>query len=356
MAEPELLALAAELVDIGSVSHHERAIADRIEHELRAVPHLQVDRVGDNVVARTQLGRASRLVLAGHTDTVPANGNERAVIDGDRLSGLGACDMKGTLAVMLELARGVTDPAVDVSYVFYACEEVASHHSGLGQLFDEAPELVAGDAAVLGEPTGGVVEAGCQGTLRLQVAMTGERAHTARAWMGTNAIHRLGEVLAILDRYEARRPVIDSCEFREALQAVFVEGGAAGNVVPDHALVVVNHRFAPDRTVAEAEAHVRDVLAPALDERDRVELVDQASAAAPGLDHPLLRALVAGAGGSVRAKLGWTDVARFAEAGIPATNFGAGDPEIAHTAGEWVERADLALVHDTLGRLLTTAS
>src|SRR3954464_6979930 len=220
----DLLALAAELVAIPSESHHEAVIADFVEHELRASPSLHVERVGDNVVARTDLGRDRRLVLAGHTDTVPANGNGAAVVDGDVLAGVGSADMKSGLAVYLDLARTVADPAVDVTYVFYAGEAVDSRFNGLAQLFAERPELGQADVAILGEPTDGWIEAGCQGTMRFQVTLAGTRAHTARPWMGRNAVHRLGRVLDVLDRYEARTPLIDGCEFREALQAVRVDG------------------------------------------------------------------------------------------------------------------------------------
>jgi succinyl-diaminopimelate desuccinylase len=350
----DLLARTAELVDIPSVSHDERAIADRIEAELREVPWLAVERVGDNVVARTGLGRPARLVLAGHTDTVPPNGNERARVEGDVLHGLGSCDMKAGLAVFLELARTVAEPAVDVSYVFYACEEVEGVHNGLAHLFRDRPDLVAGDAAVLGEPTEGLVEAGCQGSLRLEVTLAGARAHTARPWMGRNAIHRLGRLLAVVEGFDERRPVLDGCEYREALQAVKVSGGVAGNVVPDVASVTINHRVAPDRTIDEAETAVRALLAPVLEDGDVVTLVDSAPPAAPGLDHPLLGALTGRNGLPVRAKLGWTDVARFAANGVPAVNLGPGDPTIAHTAEEHVDRASIERVHAALLDLLTT--
>jgi len=345
----DLLALAAELVDIPSVSLGERAIADHLEAALRDVPWLTVDRVGDNVVARTDLGRDQRLILAGHTDTVPANGNEGARIDGDVLHGLGACDMKGGCAVFLDLARTVAAPAVDVTYVFYVAEEIAAEHNGLLQLFRERPELMAGDAAVLGEPTTADIEAGCQGTLRARVTFAGARAHTARPWMGVNAIHRMGTLLAGLDAYEARRPVIDGCEYREALQAVAVDGGVAGNVVPDRASVTLNHRFAPDRDGAAAEAHVRAVVG----EHDgvTVEVLDVIEGAPPALDHPLLARLARGR--AVRAKLGWTDVARMYEHGLPACNFGPGDPTIAHTRGEHVHRSEIEAVHAALLAVLT---
>jgi succinyl-diaminopimelate desuccinylase len=348
----DLLALTAELVDVPSVSWHEQALADRIEAELTSVDGLTVDRVGDNVVARTQLGRASRVVLAGHLDTVPPNGNERALLDGDRLAGLGAADMKSGLAVMLDLARTVREPSVDVSYVFYAREEIAFEHSGLRELAAARPELLEGDVALLGEPTDGALEAGCQGTMRIRIVLRGARAHTARPWMGRNAVHRAGALLRLLHDYDGRRPVLDGCEYREALQAVGIEGGVAANVVPDKVEVTVNHRFAPDRTAEEAEAHVRDLVGDVLDDDDTFEVVDVAAGAAPGLTHPLLRALIDRNGLTVRAKLGWTDVAFFAAQGTPAANFGPGDSELAHTADEWVTRDQIERVHTALRDLL----
>jgi succinyl-diaminopimelate desuccinylase len=344
----DLLSLTAALVDIPSLSGHERAITDHIEALLAPVPWLEVTRVGENLVARTSLGRDRRLLLAGHTDTVPPNGNEGARIDGDVLWGIGSADMKAGVAVLMELARTVPDPAVDTTYVFYECEEIESRYNGIERLFGERPDLLTADAALLAEPTGAVVEAGCQGTLRAVVTMSGERAHSARPWLGRNAIHRLGPVLAAVAAYEERRPELDGCHFREALQAVWLEGGVATNVVPDRAAVTLNHRFAPDRTPLEAEAHVREVVGPV----DRFELVDAAPGAAPALGHPLLHAVVAATGRPPRAKLGWTDVARFASRGVPATNFGPGDPNLAHSAGERVTRDDLDTVYGVLRTLL----
>ena len=348
----DLLALTAELVDIPSVSFGEAELVAHLEAELRAVPGLTVERIGDNLVARTDLGREHRLVLGGHTDTVPGD-MSGSRIEGDTLWGLGAADMKGGLAVMLELARTVVEPAVDVTWVFYAREEVATIHNGLREVFAEAPELLVGEVAILGEPTGGTIEAGCQGTMRFEVTLAGIRAHTARPWMGRNAIHRLGALLGALADYEHREPVVEGCRYREALQAVHVEGGMAGNVVPDSAMVRINHRYAPDRTGGEAEAHVRAVLAQHLDDGDEVVLVDHSPAAAPGMSHPLLQRLAADGGLEVRAKLGWTDVAFFSEHGVPAVNLGPGEPTLAHSADERVERSSVESCHAVLYRLLT---
>jgi succinyl-diaminopimelate desuccinylase len=351
----DLLELTAELVAIPSVSRDEAAISTWLANELDEVPWLRVDRVGDNVVARTELGRDHRLLLVGHTDTVPGSGRDGedlARIEGDRVWGLGATDMKGGLAVMLAAARTVRAPAVDVSYVFYAREEIAASESGLLELYAHRPELLAGDAALIGEPTEGAVEAGCQGSLRVEVVLRGHRAHTARPWMGRNAIHRLHPVLAVLDAYEGRRPVLDGCEYREALQAVQVRGGVAGNVVPDQVELLINHRFAPDRSPDDAAQHVIDVVGDALEPDDELRVVDISPAATPGLGHPLLAALVERNHLAVRAKLGWTDVARFVEHGTPATNFGPGIAELAHTPGEFVERDRLEAVHAAVVDLL----
>lgn len=351
----DLLARTAELVDIPSVSHHERALADHLEERLATCAHLSVRRIGDNVLARTELGRPSRLIFAGHLDTVPPNGNETARIDGNVLWGLGAADMKGGLAVMSEIVRSVPEPSVDVTFIGYVCEEVEQSHSGLRQIEEADEDWLAGDVAILGEPTGSSVEAGCQGVLRVAVRLRGERAHTARPWMGENAIHRLGPLLETVSGYEGRRPVIDGCEFREALQAVSVSGGVASNVVPDEVVLVLNHRFAPDRDVETAFVHLRELVASAvdLDRGDEVVLDDSSAPAAPGLSHPLLASLVSASGSAPTAKLGWTDVSFFSARGVPAANFGPGEPALAHTAAERVELADLVRADATLRGLLT---
>ena len=345
--------LAADLVAVPSVSFNEARITDLIEEALcDNRGDLDVVRVGDNLVARTNLGRQWRLILAGHTDTVPPSGNAEARIDGDILWGVGAADMKGGLAVLLELALNARRPVVDATYIFYAREEVDSAHSGLREVADARPDLLAGDVALLLEPTGGIVEAGCQGTMRIRVTLGGERAHTARAWMGRNAVHRLGALLELVDGYEPRRPVVSGCEFREGLQAVGVQGGVAGNVVPDEAVLTLNHRFAPDRTPEQAESHIRSVIEPVLEPGDAVEVVDMAPPADPGLDHSLLKAVVRNSGASPRAKLGWTDAAFFAQRGVPASNFGPGDPLLAHTSHEQLHRDSLHKVYRVLEDLL----
>jgi succinyl-diaminopimelate desuccinylase len=351
----DLLAATAELVGIASVSHHERRLADLVEDALRACDWLTVDRIGHNVVARTELGRAQRLVLAGHLDTVPPAGNAEPKVEGDTLWGVGSSDMKGGLAVMLDLATTIAAPSVDLTWCFYACEEVGRDESGLLELWTEHPDLLAGDAAILGEPTGALVEAGCQGTMRIVLALRGVRAHTARPFTGRNAIHRLAPVLATVAQWESRTVVLDGCTYAEQLQVVAVDGGVAGNVVPDAAGVTINFRYAPDRRRADAEVYVRQLLAPTFDEAegDAWAVIDAADGAPPSLDHPLLAALVAATNAAPNAKVGWTDVASFWEHGVPAANFGPGDPLLAHHPDEHVTRDQLDRAREVLAALIS---
>jgi succinyl-diaminopimelate desuccinylase len=348
-----LLGLTTALVAIPSVSHVEGPMADAVEAALRLCPWLTVERVGDNVVARTDLGRRHRVLMAGHLDTVPpTGGNEEPRVEDGTLYGVGSADMKGGLAVFLHLAGTIPEPGVDVTWCFYAGEEVAQEFNGLRHLWEHRPDLLEADAAILGEPTGGVVEAGCQGTLRVRISLAGRRAHTARPFAGRNAIHRLAPVLAAVAAYEGRRPVLDGCEYVEQLQAVEVSGGVSGNVVPDEASVLINHRFAPDRSPEEAEASLRALLGTLLEPGDRWELTDAAAGAPPSLGHPLLAGLVSATGQAPQAKQGWTDASSLWTHGIPAANFGPGDPLVAHTAGEHVTATELEWAATVLANLL----
>ena len=324
--------LTAALVDVASVSGTEGHLADLVEQALRALPHLVVDRDGDAVVARTQLGRDRRVLLAGHLDTVPIADNVPSTREGDRLSGCGTSDMKSGDAVLLHLAATMPAPAYDVTYVLYDNEEVEAARNGLRRLVANHRDWLDADLAVLMEPTDGQLEAGCQGTLRVEVTLPGRRAHSARSWLGENAIHAAAPLLDALVRYEARSVEIDGCTYREGLNAVKVAGGVAGNVVPDACTVTVNFRFAPDRTEEQALAHVREVLAPYA-----CVLTDSSPGALPGLSAPAAAHFVEAVGVQPLAKYGWTDVARFAALGIPAVNYGPGDPNLAHTREEWVD-------------------
>jgi succinyl-diaminopimelate desuccinylase len=355
-APADLLTLTEELCAVPSVSHDETALAGVVETRLRAIaPALEITRVGENVVARTRLSRDRRVVLGGHLDTVPADGNAAPRRDGDVLWGLGAADMKGGLAVLLQLAGAVAarpdDARFDVTVVFYAGEEVADEYNGLRYLFAEHEELVRGDLAVLLEPTDGWVEAGCQGTMHLLATFTGTRAHTARPWMGENAIHRAALALARVVAVTPETVDVEGLPYREALQVVRVEGGVANNVVPDVCRVVVNRRFAPGRNADE----VRNETAALLEGATTIEVLAQSPAAPPNLWDPLVAELVGTFDLAVRPKLGWTDVARFAAHGIPALNFGPGDPALAHTAQERVTRESVEGCYAVLGRFLGVA-
>ncbi|MGW0228791.1 succinyl-diaminopimelate desuccinylase [Actinopolymorpha singaporensis] len=343
----DVVTLTRALVDVESVSGNERTLADAVEAALSGLPHLQTGRFGNTVVARTSLSRAERVVVAGHLDTVPEAGNLPSRLVDDRIYGLGACDMKGGVAVALRLAATITEPVRDVTYVFYDCEEIEAEKNGLGRLARTRPEELTADFAVLMEPSSAQVEGGCQGTLRAEIVLPGKRAHSARAWMGANAIHAAAPVLTRLAEYKPRQVPVDGLVYREGLNAVGITGGVAGNVIPDECRVTVNYRFAPDRSEAEAFAHVQETFAGYV-----VELRDSAPAAAPGLDRQSAAAYVEALGVQPHPKFGWTDVARFAELGVPAVNYGPGESALAHTRDEYVEVAELHSCEDRMGAWL----
>lgn len=354
----DLVALFRAVCDTPSVSGDEQTLADAVEAALRAFAHLEVTRDGDTVVARTALGRERRVVIAGHLDTVPLtappNLPTRLVGEGDAAEvwGRGTVDMKGGVAVQLALAAELVDPAQDVTWIFYDNEEVAAELNGLGRLVRNRPDLVAGDFAILGEPTSAGLEGGCNGTLRADVRVPGVTAHSARAWTGSNAIHAAHEVLDRLAAYVPAEVEVDGLVYREGLNAVGIRGGIAGNVVPDECVVTVNYRFAPSRTVDDAARHVVDLFTGF-----EVTVTDAAPGARPGLDDPLAAdfaaKVLAVTGGAPGPKYGWTDVARFAELGVPAVNFGPGDPLLAHKDDERCPVEQLALCRDALRAWLT---
>lgn len=343
-ALPDLL---MAVTDIESVSGNERALADAVEEALVALPHLTVERDGDAVVARTTLGRGTRVVVAGHLDTVPLAANLPSWREGDLIYGRGTCDMKGGVTVALAAAAQLSEPRHDVTWIFYDNEEVEAVKNGLGRLARNRPDLLAGDFAVLMEPTGARIEGGCQGTLRFEVTTSGAAAHSARSWLGHNAIHDAGVLLRTLADYEPRTVEVEGLEYREGLNAVGITGGIAGNVIPDRCTITVNFRFAPDRDIADAKAHCAQVFAG----HDLV-WTDESPAARPGLDRPAAAEFLTAVGGEPRAKYGWTDVARFSALGVPAVNFGPADPGKAHTDDEFCPVADLHACHDALLRWL----
>lgn len=324
-----------QICDIESVSGQETTLADAIEQALTGLGHLEIIRDGDTVVARTHLGRAQRVVIAGHIDTVPLNKNLPArfeTIDGvEYLWGRGTVDMKSGVAVQLKLAAELTTPNVDLTWMWYDHEEVSAALNGLGRLARNRPDLFTGDFAILGEPSNSQVEGGCNGNLRVEIRTFGQRAHSARSWVGDNAIHKAAPILATLAAYEAREVEVEGLVYREGLNAVGISGGIAGNIIPDECMVHVNYRFAPSRSADEAEAHLRELFAGY-----EITVVDRAEGARPGLDAPLAQNFLAAVGAQARPKYGWTDVARFSALGIPAVNYGPGDPLKAHADDERV--------------------
>ena len=342
--------LTRQLCDIESVSGDEATIADAIAAALAGRAHLEVTRDGDAIVARTAFGRDKRVLIAGHIDTVPINANLPVREENGYLVGRGTVDMKGGVAVALKLAADLTDAPVDLTFIFYDHEEVDSALNGLGRLARHRPELLAGDFAIIGEPTSATVEGGCNGTARIDIRLHGLRAHSARSWVGHNAIHDAAGVLAILATYRPESIEVDGLVYREGLNAVGISGGVAGNVIPDEAVVSVNYRFAPSRSAADAEAHLREVFAGY-----DVAVTDIAEGARPGLDAPLARDFLAAVGGTPAPKYGWTDVARFSALGIPAVNYGPGDPLKAHADDERVAVAEIAECERGLRAWLTGA-
>jgi succinyl-diaminopimelate desuccinylase len=340
--------LTAALVDIPSVSGDEQPLADLVERALADLGRYEIVRSGNAVLARTSLGRPTRVLLAGHLDTVPIADNVPSHRDGDALYGCGTTDMKSGDAMLLHLAATVADPARDLTFVFYDCEEVEHARNGLTRIERDLPEWLAADLAVLGEPTDAQVEAGCQGTLQALVTTRGHRAHSARAWMGENAIHAAGVVLARLAQHENRVVDIDGCTYREGLNAVRIAGGHANNVIPDECTIRVNFRFAPDRDTENAVSYVKDVF----DGFD-VEIVDLAAGALPGLSAPAAAEFVQAAGGTANAKFGWTDVARFAALGTPAVNYGPGNPSLAHSREEHVSMTQIREMTERLRAFLS---
>ena len=348
----DLFDLTRQLVAIPSVSFEEREITDFLEMRLAALSWLDTVRIGDNLIARSQGNKNMRVLLGGHTDTVPAQGNAEVKVEGDVLWGVGSADMKGGIATMLSLAETLPETAVEVTYVFYAREEVAYKDNGLLEIDLEVPELLDADLAILGEPTSGNIEAGCQGTMRFLLELAGERAHTARPWMGKNAIHRMHSVLKAIDDYTPRSPILEGCQYREALQVVSVEGGVAGNVVPDLSKLTINHRVAPDRTLIDAENEIRSFFDSYMEEGDQLTLIDAAPPAKPGLENPILKSMIQNHDLKVEAKLGWTDVAFFDQRGIPAVNFGPGDATLAHTKDERVQKSSIQRCFGALKQML----
>lgn len=353
--------LTGRLCAIESVSGNETTITDAVAEVLARIsagpgPDLEILRDGDTIVARTQLGLAERIVVAGHLDTVPVEDNlppQRRRLEGvddtggEVIWGRGACDMKAGVAMALVTAAALREPNRDISWVFYDHEEVDASLNGLGRVSRNHPDWLSGDFAILGEPSNASVEGGCNGTIRVNVSTTGVRAHSARAFMGVNAIHAAAQVLTRLAEHETGTVRVDGLDYRESLSAVSISGGVAGNVVPDACTIAVNYRFAPSRSAAEAEGFLREFFT-GFD----VVVTDAAEGARPGLDRAIAQDFIDTLGLSPAPKLGWTDVSRFSALGVPAVNFGPGNPLYAHKSDEHVAVAEVEQATRTLREYL----
>ncbi len=348
----DLLSLFRAIVDIESVSRNERVLADQVEATLRPCEHLEVVRDGDAVLARTNLGRAERIIIAGHLDTVPVAGNLPSTItetpDGIVVHGRGTSDMKGGVAVMVWLAQRLANPNRDITWVFYDCEEIDVDSNGLGRLTANHPDWFNAELAVLMEPTSARIEGGCQGTTRFAITTTGIAAHSARSWLGDNAIHSASAVIDRTRAFPAEQVDVDGLVYREGLNVTMISGGLAPNVVPDACTLQINYRFAPDKSAQQAIELMREWF-----DGWTLDVLDLSPGARPGLHLPAAAEFVAAVGGEPRPKYGWTDVARFAALGMAAVNFGPGDPGKAHAVDEFCPLADLTSCADALTRWLS---
>jgi succinyl-diaminopimelate desuccinylase len=345
--DKNLAELTVDLINIPSLSLAEKDLADQIQAVLTPLDGLEVTRIENTLIAKTNFNFSSRVILAGHLDTVPANQNEKAVISKDSIFGLGAVDMKSGIAVMLKLVQDVQEFKKDVTFLFYEAEEIESKYNGLEKVAQKKSDFLSGDFAILLEPTDAILEMGCQGSIRFKISIKGSRAHSARWWKGENAIHKAQAVLEIVNKYQPRTPTIEQLTFREGLQVVAINGGIAGNVVPDLVEISLNHRFAPDRNEDQAIEHLKVLF------KDfEIEILDVASAAPVSLDNKLVADFVKEIDLPLAPKFGWTDVARFSKLNIPAINFGPGDPHLAHHPQEAVEIAQLDIVFQRLSTWL----
>lgn len=338
----ELTETLAWLVDIPSETGNEEAIRDALADRLSMLPRRVINH--SLVVGRPGPGKVA---LVGHTDTVPLQGHVGARIDGNRLYGLGATDMKGGLAVMIHMLEG--SHADRLVGVFYAGEEGPWAGNDLGPILDAMPELTEIEAGIVMEPTNREVHAGCQGSINARVTFVGEPSHSARPWLGTNAVTRAGTFLTMMDGLTPELHPIEGLEFKEVISVTRASGGIANNIIPGRFDLNVNYRFSPDRSTEDAINRLNDVCAAA----DEFEVMDAAPAAYPETGHPLFQELIEAAGSEVSHKQGWTDVAQLSQRGIPGINFGPGETALAHKPGESIDLGDLVWCHDVLTQVLS---
>jgi len=340
------------LIDVPSVSHDEGAILESIRSSLP--PGFEVLDDHDAVLLATpavrRVGRPF-VLLAGHVDTVPIARNVPGRLDTDAVVGRGAADMKGALAVMLELADELADDpgSYDVGVLFFGREELPFTESALGPLFDRCVAATTPDLAIVMEPTANTIEVGCLGNLNATITVTGRAAHSARPWHGENAIHRAIAALAPLAELPVRDVTVEGLTFREVVSVTTISGGVASNVVPDRVEAGVNYRYRPGFTPEEAESRLRELLAPSGVE---VRVNGNAPPGPVSASNVLVSRLRAAGDLDLGPKQAWTPVAEFALAGVDAINFGPGDPQYAHRDDERVELRSLVRCHTVLRTFL----
>ncbi len=341
-----------ELVDTPSVIGDEgrlcTAIAERL---LASLDRDAVERLGNSLVAGRRTDKPL-LTLYGHIDTVPDQGQGPARVEGDRLYGLGASDMKAGLAVMIHLLEdaAVTSGPYDVIGVFYDKEEGPAHENGLIEVLERAPWLADAEFAVVMEPTDLELQLGCQGAINARGVFTGAAAHSARPWLGENAVTKAGAWLAALHDRPPERVDVAGLEFLEVLSVTRAEGGIANNVIPPRFEVNLNYRFPPTLDLDAAEARLRKLVAGV----DELKVTDRAPAAGVPDGNPHLERLAAASGAARTAKQAWTDVARLAAVGVPAINYGPGETAQAHQPGESVPLENMYVAFQAMRDFLTT--
>ena len=340
------------LIRVPSVTGEEEALCTLLARRLS--PRFGADalvRIGNSLVVGRPTGNPL-ITLYGHLDTVPEQENLEPRVEGGRVFGLGASDMKSGLAVMLGLLEDGAPAATryDVAGVFYDREEGPAADNGLEEVLDSVPWLSSAALAVVLEPTDLRVELGCQGAINATVSFLGAAAHSARPWLGENAVTRAAPWLMEMAARLPERVSVGGLEYHETFTVTTATAGVAPNVVPPRFDLNLNYRFPPDRTPAQAEARVREVAAAA----DEVVIVDLAPAAPVPGSNPHLDRLVEASGGDPRGKQAWTDVARLAARGIPAVNYGPGEAAQAHTSGESVAIANLEAAFEVLHRFLAS--
>ena len=348
-----LAARTLELVDIPSESRHEAAIA---AHVVSLVPgSFEPEYESDDAFVFVRPRREGRelVVLAGHYDTVPAQDNLPGRLEDGSVVGLGASDMKGGLAVLLELARELeaqgVEPAVDLALLLFGKEELPAEFSPLPHLFDTSRVVHEADLAILLEPTDGTIQAGCLGNLNARISFGGVSGHSARPWTAENAIEAALEGLRPLAAIEPRPVEVGGLTFTEVVSITQIHGGIADNVIPDRVTAHVNFRYAPDRSPASAEAHLRSLLPPGA----AYESAGDSPPARVVTDSPLVQRLQRVGGLELEPKQAWTNVADFTMRGIDAVNFGPGATRYAHRRDERVERAALEHAFESLWRFVT---